>query len=367
MRNNIKSINNNNSQVKVRESGLELFRIITMILIVAHHYVVNSGIVDYLKISPTSFKSLFFYCVGAFGKIGINCFVLITGYFMCRSKITLKKFLKLFLEVMFYKIIITIIFVIVNPSEWSIKSFIKTILPMTKLSDNFTGCYLVFFLFIPFLNVLINGLNEKTHGLLLALCLGAFSVFPNIPSFSATINYVMWFMIIYLIGAYISKYQQKLFSKQKLWIAISVLSFIFSILSVVATSILNEKLGTDKSVYYFVADSNKVLAVITSVSAFIVFKNLKMKYCKTINVIASATFGVLLIHANSDAMRTWLWRDFLQNKTYVQTNQAYLHVMISVLLVYVVCTIIDLLRIYFIEKPFFKWYDKKSRVIKGEK
>ena len=29
---------------KVRESSLELFRILTMIVIVAHHYIVNSGI-----------------------------------------------------------------------------------------------------------------------------------------------------------------------------------------------------------------------------------------------------------------------------------------------------------------------------------
>lgn len=30
--------------VKHRETGVELFRIITMLIIVAHHYVVNSGL-----------------------------------------------------------------------------------------------------------------------------------------------------------------------------------------------------------------------------------------------------------------------------------------------------------------------------------
>jgi len=148
-------------KTKERESGLELFRIITMLLIVAHHYVVNSGITAYLSLAPTSFKSLFFYSIGAFGKIGINCFVLITGYFMCSSKITLKKFLKLFLEVMFYKIIITLIFVVCQPGQWSFKSIVKAVLPITSIGNNFTGCYLIFFLFIPFLNILVKGLNEK--------------------------------------------------------------------------------------------------------------------------------------------------------------------------------------------------------------
>lgn len=31
---------------KVRDSNLELYRIIVMLLIVAHHYVVNSGLLD---------------------------------------------------------------------------------------------------------------------------------------------------------------------------------------------------------------------------------------------------------------------------------------------------------------------------------
>ena len=96
---------------KIRRSNLELYRIIVMLLIVAHHYVVNSGLTDVMAEDPLSSKSLYLYMLGMWGKTGINCFVLITGYFMCRSHITLRKFLKLFLEIMFYKIVIWAIFV----------------------------------------------------------------------------------------------------------------------------------------------------------------------------------------------------------------------------------------------------------------
>ena len=83
---------------KVRNSNLELFRIMTMLLIVAHHYVVNSGLAAVggpIYADPTNPRSLFLLLLGAGGKIGINCFVLITGYFMCQSSITPKKFVKL--------------------------------------------------------------------------------------------------------------------------------------------------------------------------------------------------------------------------------------------------------------------------------
>ena len=101
--------------VKVRESNLELFRIITMILIIAHHYVVNSGLTladGPINTNLLSWQSIFLLLFGAWGKTGINCFVLITGYFMCTSRITLKKFIKLLFEVMFYRIIIYLIFLI---------------------------------------------------------------------------------------------------------------------------------------------------------------------------------------------------------------------------------------------------------------
>ena len=90
-------------QIGHRSTNLELFRIISMLLIVAHHYVVNSGMMESMWEHPGSFRSLFFFLFGAWGKIGINCFVMITGYFMCKSQITLKKFLKLILQIEFYK------------------------------------------------------------------------------------------------------------------------------------------------------------------------------------------------------------------------------------------------------------------------
>ncbi len=70
---------------KLRDSNLELFRIITMLLIVAHHYVVNSGLTapdGPIFAEPLSSDSLYLLLIGAWGKIGINCFVLITGYFI---------------------------------------------------------------------------------------------------------------------------------------------------------------------------------------------------------------------------------------------------------------------------------------------
>lgn len=75
----------NNSISKSRSSNFELYRIICMLMIVAHHYVVNSGLTCtdcLLKNDFTSSNSIFLVLFGAWGKTGINCFLMITGFFM---------------------------------------------------------------------------------------------------------------------------------------------------------------------------------------------------------------------------------------------------------------------------------------------
>lgn len=134
----------------IRNSNLELFRIIVMCLIVAHHFVVNSGLVPVITADFPSSKSIFLIFFGWAGKTGINCFVLITGYFMCTSKITLRKGLKLLLQVEFYKIIFFFFFVQMSYIELTHKTLLKRIMLITSISDGFVSCYLIFFGFFSY-------------------------------------------------------------------------------------------------------------------------------------------------------------------------------------------------------------------------
>lgn len=192
--------------VKQRNSNLELYRIIVMLLIVAHHYVVNSGLMEELNKDPLSTKSIFFYIFGMWGKTGINCFVLITGYFMCKSQITIRKFLKLLFEVEFYIVAINTIFVLTGYQHFNLKELLLTFLPIRTIADGFTSCFLVFYLFIPFLNVLVRNLTKLQHQLLVLLCLFTYTLMGTFHCFHITMNYVSWFCVLYFISSYVRFY-----------------------------------------------------------------------------------------------------------------------------------------------------------------
>lgn len=78
-----------------RDSNIELLRIIMMIAIVAHHYVVNSGIMELYDFSNITGNMIFLQIFGFAGKAMINGFLVISGYFMVKQNTSLKKIIRL--------------------------------------------------------------------------------------------------------------------------------------------------------------------------------------------------------------------------------------------------------------------------------
>lgn len=339
-----------------RCSNIELLRIISMLMIVAHHYVVNSGLLSCIDAQNNlHFKDYFLLVFGWAGKTGINIFVIITGYFMCTSNITKKKFGKLLAELYFYKIVLWSIFLLTRYEPFSIKGFLDMIFPFFTVADNFVSCFLLFYLLIPFINKLIQALTEKEHLRLMIWCLGVYVVLPSFAKAHVVFNYITWFSVLYIVASYIRLYPKYWFDNIKITGTFMFLSLILSWLSVVILARLSIIVGKNIGIaYFFVVDSNKILAFLTAISAFLFFKNLKIGYNKMINTIAASTFGVLLIHANSDTMRQWLWKDVCNNVGVYEFGKVIPHAIISVVLIYTVCTVIDIFRIKFIETPFMK-------------
>jgi len=79
-----------------------------------------------------------------------------------------------------------------------------------------------------------------------------------------------------------------------------------------------------------------------------------------LNTIAASTFGILLIHANSDTMRKFLWKDLLDNASFYNSSYLAIHAICSVVCVYIVCFAIDYCRIRFIETPLFNNIDRNE-------
>lgn len=358
-----------------RSSNLELYRIVVMLFIVAHHYVVNSGLLDVMNKDILSVNTTFYSLFGAWGKTGINCFVLITGYFMCSSQINLRKFLKLFLWVITYSTLITAVFIICGYTPNGILRMIFGAIPLKSLKTGFTSCFLVFYLCIPFLNILIRRLTKCQHQYIIFLLLFIYTLHGSVPKLmSVSMNYVSWFSVLYFIAAYLRFYPMKEYST-KFWGYVTLISFGLSAIGIVTLNYLQVKLGIESQVkysYMLVEDSNAFLALTNGITSFMWFKSMKIRNSKLINTIAASAFGVLLIHANSNTMRQWLWKDTVDCIGHFDTPYYWLYAIGCVLAIYAICTLIDFIRIKTIETPLLNATEKacywvRDKFVKVEK
>ena len=330
-----------------------------MWLIVAHHYVVNSGVLDAILEPPYSWQHYFLYVFGMWGKIGINCFVLITGYFMCKSDITVREFLKLLLEILFYNVVIYTIFAISGYEPFSIAGLCYAVNPIKDISKDFIGCFLIYYLLIPYLNKVVNDITKRQRQVLLAICFLFFVIWDRLPGIEYTYNYVGWFCVLHFIASYIRFYlPQKDGTNNRREALLISTGGVFAIFSVITQCFMIEKGWHVGWQYKWVVDCNAVVGLLSSIMMFIGFKDLKMKNRKWINVIAASTFAVLLIHASSDTMRRWLWEDVCNNIEWIDSVYMPLHAIGCVTAIFVACIIIDQIRIYAVEKPTFKLIDK---------
>lgn len=139
-------------------------------------------------------------------------------------------------------------------------------------------------------------------------------------------------MVIYIIASYIRLYPKEWTGNTVLCGILFFMSVIVAAASVIGCTVAGERFGRFAP-YYLVSDSNSFLALIVGVLAFLFFKNIKIPYNKFINMVAASTFGVLLIHAHSDFMRQWLWKDVLDNVEHFDDKLMPLYAICSVIVV----------------------------------
>src|SRR5699024_1333071 len=104
----------------------------------------------------------------------------------------------------------------------------------------------------------------------------------------------------------------------------------------------------------YLAGENKITTILCAVGLFLGFKNLKMRYHPWLNRVAASMFSVYLIQENN-FIHPLIWSKWFKNRLYSWSSDLWIHALVCIVIVIVVCTVIDQIRIYWIERP-----DRKS-------
>lgn len=189
-----------------RHSNIELLRIIAMMIIIAHHFAIHS---DFEFSSDIIIINKLWVLFNSGGKLGVNIFILISGYFLVTSTtLNVTKIIKLWLQIFTYSIVIFCIFIGFGIEPFGIKALIYHFLPVTYSQWWFASWYFVLYLFSPYINILLNALSKKSYQhflILFTTCLCIIPTFLVVP----LKNNLFWFIYLYILGGMLGYTQIK--------------------------------------------------------------------------------------------------------------------------------------------------------------
>lgn len=349
-------------RTRPRSSNFELMRIVLMLLIVANHLLSNSGLYDQISLSSLSNKGRAILLFSMWGKTAINPFVMVTGYFMCTSRLTLRRVVKLYAQVKLYRLAIFAALAAIGYQELSRWDITSALFNVARFAGGgFTVSFIAFYVFIPFYNKLIGVMGEREHGLMLAGMLFWQTLCPLLFGNTALFNEVMWYLTLYFIGAYLRLYPKPWTEARGLSTVMLVVCVAASMASVIYFAWRGGATGQPWYYSYrWVSDSNKIFALLTGVAIFLFVKNHPLGYHPLINTVASTAFGVLLIHASSQSMNRLVWKRLAHTDTLLSMagGPMLVRAVLTCVTIFAVCSVIDYLRIQLLEKPFLRWYDE---------
>lgn len=266
-----------------RESGIELLRIVLMIMIICYHFFSL-----YLKDSYYSeSESKYFYLKLFFTTatvMGVDCFVFISGFFGLKFK--LKQVFSFVVQAIFYSYLCLLALYIFTTGLIEIKGVAWFVFPISSGEWWFLTAYILLYFLAPFLNAGIKNMSKKQFQVLLIgfLYLNCFSNYLfNVEMAGHLIN----FIFIYLLARYINIYKIKI-DKPLFWFIILVCTMF--LLNVLATLAFKQPILT-------AGNYTSILTISSAVSLFFVFKNIRF-HSVLINKIAPLCFGVYLFHFN---------------------------------------------------------------------
>ena len=333
------------SHLNERETWIELLRVISMFWIILFHFA-DHGTIDMVS-APISIN----WCVLAFarvgGDVGNGIFVLISGYLLYNKTFKLSRVITLWAEVEFYSVISYVLSIALGVEPWQgIADLLKNIFPIIGCNYWFISSYMVMYFLSPFINHFIRSADKKKHFACIVMLLCLFSLprmLPHIHWMSSE-KYIDIFIILYLIGTYIKKYN--LFtSENKPGLSVATVAMLIALVSseIVIKIIMPEKF------HFFVSPINRITVIATSVLLFGVFKGMAIPKKRLILCCAQSTFGIYLIHIGR------LEKLFFERVFDISTIYHKAYFVIGLLFfsitIFAVCVLIDQLRIHFIEKP----------------
>ena len=309
-----------------------------MLMIVAGHVVLRHKAPYAITDSDEIIK---LFCMSFF-SVAVNSFILITGYFGLFFK--KERFIRLIFQTFFYSAILLLVSILIGWHQFNPYKDLFALMPVLTKQYWFITCYVVLYIISPWLNEWIKSLDRKTYlqilgmGFVIIYVWPTFSYLFNTGQFIGDSGYgIINFSYLYLLGRFLNLHLTDSHSSSRYFFGYLISAFSLFVCQYSLSWILGFEFTSWLSY-------NTIFILFGSVCLFMTFKELDFS-SRLINYWAKPCLAVYLIHLNP-----YIWGGFCDYIGISHFHGFSFILVISLLpfVVYLMCSFIEILRIYFL-------------------
>ena len=329
-----------------RLSNIELLRIVSMLgIITLHYFHEDMGGVSTYAVFP-NFIWIFSKILQSMAVPLVNCFVLITGYFMISKKeLSFRKPVELLLITVWYGLISYGISILCGVHTFSLSGFLYATIPFFEGKRWFVETYIILILLAPFMNKTLIYISKKTFELLLCIQLLLFSVWYSVGLSAPLLDDgygIINFITLYMIGSYL-----RLHGNSIRWISKSIW---MGMVIYLGCSAITFCMGLFENSFGYAFITN----IVGSVALFVIFLQMDFGSNKTINRISSYVFDVYFVHSDTNTSKL-LFQNVLKSSSIGNNILVLPHLLVTLPLIYLLGIVAGWLRKRIWKKSVGKW------------
>lgn len=143
-----------------RNFGIDLLRIIAMVMVVSHHFLGHGGVLD--SVNEFSFNWFCAWIMRSVCYVSVTLFYLISAYFQSEKTMGIVGIVRIWIEVIFYSIVMYAVSIIAGFESFSIQGVVKAIFPVLFRQYGFFNGYLLLIFLSPFLNSAVHAMGKNS-------------------------------------------------------------------------------------------------------------------------------------------------------------------------------------------------------------
>lgn len=315
----------------IRDSGIELLKIIALFLIVISHvvqtlrsenpYVPYHDFIVNLSVASTDIRNFILTLFSYFGVLGNSCFFISSSWFLLRSsKYNPRKWFYILFDVWFISIIILAVTLLVRNGNIPGKLIIKSCFPTTFSNNWYLTCYLLFYPMHLILNSIIHIMDKKQLLRVSVALFFLYSVFNFIWWGLFFASLIILWVAVYFVIAYLQLYMVDFTN----CIKCNIILLLLGVAGYIGIALAANILGLHITFFYnkvlhWATNCNPFLIAI-SIALFNLMRRLTFKN-KIINYVSSLSLLIYIIHENiilrfyyRPAMWEYIYRNYGYDK-----------------------------------------------------